>query len=179
MSIVPAFERACIADRRAIDRLAKGVALLLEVPRVLISIFHDSHHIVIGAHSTSALPVQVGDDELLALCRDVAVGKRPVMLQDARRRMRTDLKSGAFVSCAGVPLPFVEGPYAGAITVCDITRRGWQDRDLLVLRCFADAVATIVEVRASRHGEVAVDQRRTLELDTASLHDELLDPDGF
>ena len=179
MSTVHAFENACIADRRAFDRLAKGVALLLVVPRVLISIFHESHHLVIGAHATSALPVQVGEDELLQLCRDVAVGKRPIMLQDARRRMRTDLKSGVFVSCAGVPLPFVEGAYTGAITVCDITRRGWQDRDLLVLRCFADAVATIVEVRASHQGAIAVDMRRTLELDTASLHDDLLNPDGF
>ena len=170
MTNVRAFESACLADRRSIDRLAKAIALLINVPRVLISIFHESHHIVLGAHTTGKRPV--GDDELLDFGRDVATGRRPVMLQDARRRMKTDLDSDTFVACAGVPLPFADGVYTGAIAVCDITRRGWQDRDLLVLRCFADTVATIVELRASQHGPIAVDARRTLDLDT--VHDPFL-----
>jgi len=173
--------------RRSLDRIASAAAALLDVPLVLISVIDRQRQIYVGSHGLSELRA----DEPSPLCREVASTGRPIVMQDARRRLPVDSRGvwgfelGAY---AGVALNLIDESRVGSLAVLTPARRGWQTNDLRVLRCLADAAAAILDMQAGgeellgeeRRGAAheleaasAKGKRRTLELERTSLHDEL------
>lgn len=173
--------------RRGLDRIASAAAALLDVPLVLISQVHAAHQIYVGSHGLATTRA----NEASSLCREVATNGRPIVVQDARRRMLAGTRCvGGFelVAYAGVALNLHDPSRLGAFAALTPARRTWQSRDLHVLRCLADAAAAILDVQAGcdvivgqeRLGaaheiEIAAarGKHRTLELENTSIHDEL------
>lgn len=173
--------------RRSLDRIASAAAGLLGVPLVLISLVDGSHQRYVGSHG---LP-KMRTNEPSPLCREVAVTRRPIVLQDARRRVPETARGMwgfDLVAYAGVALELRDPSHAGTLAVLTPARRAWQNSDLLVLRCLADAAAGVIDVRAGCEeliGQVkrsaaheidialAKGKRRTVELEATSVHDEL------
>jgi diguanylate cyclase (GGDEF)-like protein len=172
--------------RRSLDRIASAAAALLDVPLVLISVFDGPRQIFVGAHGLGK-----SANELSPLCREVAIGGRPIVMQDARRRLPAACRGVwgfELVGYAGVALNLLDPSRTGALAVLTPARRGWQSNDLHVLRCLAGAAAAILDMQAGceaivgeeRRGAAheieiasAKGRRRTLELEKTSLHDEL------
>ena len=173
--------------RRGLDQIASAAAVLLDVRMVLISMVAGPRQMFVGACGLA----EVHADEESPLCRDVATTGRPIVLQDARRRLPARTR-GAWgfdlVGYAGVALSLRDPDRAGALAAMTSVRRAWQSRDLDVLRCLAAAAAAILDVRAdcnqvvdderrcaARRLEIesASGKQRTLELEKTSIHDEL------
>lgn len=112
-------------------------------------------------------------------------------MQDVRRRLPAAARGGwgfDLVAYAGVPVNLLDPSRTGALAVLTPARRSWQDKDLHLLRCLADAAAAILDMRArceeligeekqgaARQIEIASakGKRRTLELEKTSIHDAL------
>lgn len=173
--------------RRSLDRIASAAATLLDVPLVLISVFDGPRQIYVGSHG---LP-KMRADEPSPLCREVAIAGRPIVMQDARRRLPAAARGAwgfELVAYAGVALNLLDPSRVGALAVLTPARRAWQSRDVHVLRCLADAAAAILDMQTGcnaivdgeRRGAAheieiasAKGKRRTLELEKTSIHDEL------
>jgi diguanylate cyclase (GGDEF)-like protein len=173
--------------RRSLDRIASAGAALLDVPLVLISVFDGPRQIYVGSHGLAKMRA----DEPSPLCREVATAGRPIVMQDARRRLPAAARGVwgfELVAYAGVALNLLDPSRQGALAVLTPTRRSWQSQDLHILRCLADAAAAILDMRAGCEGLVgderrgaahrieiasANGKRRTLELEKTSIHDEL------
>lgn len=176
-----------LLSRRSLDRIAGAAAALLDVPLVLISAFDGERQIYVGAHGLT----DARANETSPLCRDVAIAGRPIVMQDARRRLPAAARGAwgfELVAYAGVALKLLDPARVGALAALSPARRAWQSHDLHVLRCLADAAAAILDVRtrceaiigeeqrgAAHEIEVALakGKRRTLELEATSVHDEL------
>jgi diguanylate cyclase (GGDEF)-like protein len=173
--------------RRSLDRIASAGAALLDVPLVLISAFAGPRQIYVGSHGLAKMRA----DEPSPLCREVATAGRPIVMQDARRRLPASARGMwgfELVAYAGVPLNLLDPSVLGALAVLTPARRSWQNHELDILRCLAGAAAAILDMRAGceelvgeeRRGAVhkieiasAKGKRRTLELEMTSIHDEL------
>ena len=173
--------------RRSLDQIASAAAALLDVRLVLISVIDGPLQIVVGSHGLA----KVRADGPTPLCRDVATAGRPIVLQDARRRLPARARSAwgfELVGYAGVALSLRDPHRAGALAAVTSVRRAWQSHDLDVLRCLAASAAAVLDMRIGC-GELVDDERRgaaqrleiasakgnrrTLELEKTSIHDEL------
>jgi diguanylate cyclase (GGDEF)-like protein len=172
--------------RRTLDRIASSAATMLGVPLVLISVLDGPHQIHVGSHGLPGMRA----NEPSPLCREVAIAGRPIMLQDARRRLPAsarDLWGFELVGYAGVAMNLHAPARLGALAVFSPVRRAWQSQDLHVLRCLTDAAAAVLDMHAgceqalcARRGAaddvevaLATSTRRALELEATSLHDEV------
>jgi hypothetical protein len=157
---------------RTLDRVATGAATALGVPTIAITLLDGNQQICVGAHGFDR-----ADRTLFSsFCLEVAIATRPVIVQDARSRSGTTRQAWGvdLVAYAGVPLQVLDGARIGAIGACLPMRRGWQDRDLAILRAFGD-VATVVielEVRLARLADPE-HRRVTIELDQGPINEEL------
>ena len=136
------------AQRATLDRLAAAVAALLDVPLVLFTLVEAGRVDVVGAHGFVAPQLP---DQPSALCREVAVSRRPILVQDAKQRFSEQTRRGwelELVAYAGVPLPICEGVRRGALIAFLPVRRAWQGNDVHVLRSFAEAAAALVDMQA-------------------------------
>jgi diguanylate cyclase (GGDEF)-like protein len=175
-----------VLARRSLDRVASAAAVLLDVPLVLISTFDGPRQIHVGSHGLAKLRANLPSP----LCREVASTGRPIVMQDARRRLPSSGRGVwgfELVAYAGIPLSLID-PSRGALAVLTPARRAWQSHDLQILRCLAEAAAAILNMQAQcralvdeeRRGAAheieivsAKGKRRTLELENTSIHDEL------
>ena len=173
--------------RRSLDRIASAGAALLDVPLVLISVFQDARQIYVGSHGLAKMRA----DEPSPLCREVAAAGKPIVMQDARRRLPAaacGVWGFELVAYAGVALNLHDPTRMGALAVLTPARRSWQSQDLHVLRCLGDAAAAILDMRAGCEELVGDERRgaahqielasakgkhRTLELEQTSIRDEL------
>ena len=131
------------------DTVARAIAILLEVPVVLISTLDDDRHIFVGTYGVSH---EAGDD-VSPLCLEVVTLKRPVLMQDARRHLPASIRDDcgtALVSCMGLPITGRDGTCSGAVSVFRKEDRSWQDRDLVVLRGFNELLAELLAERRQR-----------------------------
>jgi diguanylate cyclase (GGDEF)-like protein len=125
------------------------------------------------------------------LCREVASTGRPIVLQDARRRLPGAARGSwgfELVGYAGVALNLLDPSRAGSLAVLTPARRAWQSNELHALRCFGDAAAAVLDMRTACDEVIGGEQRRaaheieaalakgkrrTKELEARSIHDEL------
>ncbi len=160
---------------------------MLDVPLVLISVLDGPRQIYVGSHGLAKMRA----NEVSPLCREVASAGRPIVMQDARRRLpAAALGAWGFelIAYAGVALNLLGPSRVGALAVLTPARRAWQSHDLHVLRCLADAATAILDMRAGCEAVVGEERRgaaheieiasangkrRTLELESTSVHDEL------
>lgn len=142
--------------RRSLDQIASAAAALLGAPVVLISVCDGPHQIFVGSHGIAT--EHAGEPS--ALCRDVASASRPIVLQDARRRLPARIGNvGGFelAGYAGVPL---SPDRAGAFAAITSAPRAWQSQDLDVLHALAAAAAAVLDMRAGCD-ELVTDERRS------------------
>jgi diguanylate cyclase (GGDEF)-like protein len=164
-----------VLARRSLDRIASAAAAVLDVPLVLISVLDGPRQAYVGSHGLSKL----GGNEPSSLCREVATTRRPIVMQDARRRLLADTRDAwgfDVIGYAGVVLNLLDPARGGALAALTPARRAWQSRDLDVLRCFADAAAAVLDMRArcdSLEAALASVKRHSLEVEITSIHDEL------
>jgi diguanylate cyclase (GGDEF)-like protein len=173
--------------RRSLDQIASAAATLLDARVVLISVFEGPRQIFVGSHGLATVHAA----EPSSLCRDVAAAGRPIVLQDARRRLpaRTGSVWGFdLAGYAGVPMSLRDPDRAGAFAAITSVPRAWQSQDLRVLHALSAAAAAVLDMRAGcdelvngeRRGAAdrfelaaATSKRQTLELEQTSVHDEL------
>jgi len=173
--------------RRSLDRIAGVAARLLDVPLVLISLLDGQHQSYAGAYGLTKLRANGPS----SLCREVAATGRPIVMQDARRRLLVSTREVwgfELIAYAGVVLNLLDPSRGGALAALTPARRAWQTQDLHVLRCCADAAAAVLDMRAGcdsivdeeRRGAAheaettsASVRRHALELEKTSIHDEL------
>ena len=133
--------------RCSLEQIASTAAELLDVRLVLISLVDDPPQLFVGSDGLS----KIHADRPSPLCRDVATTGRPIVLQDARRRLPAHAQ-GAWefdlVGYAGVSLSLQHPTRRGALAAITSVRRAWQTRDLHVLRCLAAAAAAVLDMRA-------------------------------
>lgn len=122
----------------SLDRTASGATALLEVPLVLISVLDGARQEILGAHGLAKHGVQ--GKAPCALCRDVALSGRPIIVQDARSRLPPAARHG------WGPL-VLDGGRAGALAAFGPARRTGQSRDLLALRSLADAAGAVLDMQ--------------------------------
>ena len=176
-----------LVAHRSLDRIASAAAALLDVPLALISVLDGARQIYVGSHGLPTMRT----NEPSPLCREVATGGRPIVLQDARRRLpgaARGMWGFELVGYAGIALNLLHPSRTGALAVLTPARRAWQSRDLQVLRSLADAASAVLDVRAGCEEMIGEEQRRsaheieiaaakgkrrTLELEATSIRDEL------
>ena len=173
--------------RHSLDQIAGAAVVLLGARVVLISVFEGPLQSYVGSHGLGT--VHAGAPS--SFCRDVATAGRPIVLQDARRRLPARMEGVwgfDLAGYAGVPMPLRDPGRAGAFAAITSVPRAWQSQDLLVLHSLAAAAAAVVDMRAGcnelvngeRRGAAhrfelaaASSKRQTLELEQTSVHDEL------
>ena len=161
MTIIVCDSAADQLERQSLDRIADGAAALLDVPLVLISVLDRARQMVVGSHGLAKVPGLCGDD-LSPLCREVAIGCRPIVIQDARSKLSDPARHGwgfELTGYAGVPFARRDPGHGGALAAFAPDRRAWQTRDLIALRSFAQAAGAILDMR-SRCDVVLGDERR-------------------
>jgi hypothetical protein len=147
-----------VLARRGLDRIASAAAALLDVPLVLISVFDGPRQTYVGSHGLPTMRA----NEPSPLCREVAIAGKPIVMQDARRRLPAAARGVwgfELVAYAAVPLVLLDPSRMGALAVLTPARRGWQGADLQLLRCLAEAATAILDMRA-RCEERMGEQRR-------------------
>lgn len=170
--------------RTSLDQIAStAAALLLDVRVVLISVFDGELEIVVGSHGVGG----VHADKPSSLCRDVATTRRPILVQDARRRLpgrMPDARGFDVAGYAGVPMSLRDPDRAGVFAAMTSVPRAWQGQDLHVLQALAAAAAAVLDMRAAcdelvssatptseDRFELATSKRDTLDLEPTPLHD--------
>jgi GAF domain-containing protein len=133
--------------RVALDRIAGAAAVLLDAPVVLISMIEGPLQIFVGVHGLA----NAHADDPSSLCRDVATAGRPIVLQDARRRLPASVRGPwgfDLAGYAGVPLSLRHPDRAGAFAAITSVPRAWQSRDIHVLHGLSAAAAAILDMHA-------------------------------
>jgi GAF domain-containing protein len=139
--------------RRSLDRIATSAAGLLEVPLVLISLVDGPDQTYVGSHGLTKLQANAPS----SLCREVANVRRPIVMQDVRRRLSLASRNVwgfELLAYAGVVLNLLDPSRTGALAALSPQRRAWQSRDLQILRSLADAAAAVLDMRAGCHSLV-------------------------
>jgi len=160
--------------RNGLDQIAGAAAVLLDARVVLISMFEGPVQRLVGSHGLATVPA----DEPSSLCREVATAARPIVLQDARRRLPARKGAMGFdlAGYAGVPMSLRDPDRAGAFAAITSVPRAWQSQDLRVLHALSAAAAAVLDMRA-RCDELVHGERRgaahRFELEQTSVHDEL------
>ena len=137
---------------RALPRLTELAARLLEVDAAQVSLLGDVQTAV-AVRGPGAGPdgAQLAlTDSLCAVLLDGA--PEPLVVPDAahdpRVADRAPVASGEIGAYLGVPLDGVLGHRVGALCVYGPRPRAWTERDVLVMRLLADAVAVELELAA-------------------------------
>ncbi len=126
-----------------LDGVASAIAILLDVPVVLISVIHDKRQVFVGAHGVA----NDDADDVSPLSLEVATLNRPVLMQDARRHLvegACDLRGVALFSYMGLPIAGDGGACLGAVSAFREHDRTWRGRDLVVLREFAELLGELL-----------------------------------
>jgi GAF domain-containing protein len=132
----------------ALDRIATAVATVSEMPTVMITVVRDGEQTLAAAHGLRACASEGQPAAPTALCRAVASG-RPILMQDARRLQHGGDGEGATIAgYGGVPVLGDDRHVIGTLAAFGPLPRTWQDRDLVVLRSFADVAAVLLETRS-------------------------------
>jgi GGDEF domain-containing protein len=125
------------ADGR-FDAIAVALAGLLDAPLVAISVRDGDGQHLVGSHGVSEADLA----GMRPLLLEVVLLGRPVLLQDARRRLAAAHHAWSlpFVSYLGVPIAMHDGVTIGAVSVLS-HRCNWQERDLDAARAIAAVAA--------------------------------------
>ena len=128
------------ADHR-FDTIAAALAGLLDAPLVAISVRDGDQQHLVGSHGVSEADLA----GMRPLLLEVVLLGRPVLLQDARRRLAAAHRGWSlpFVSYLGVPIAMHDGTSIGAVSVLS-HRCNWQDRDLDATRAIAAVAADVM-----------------------------------
>ncbi|MER6472442.1 GAF domain-containing SpoIIE family protein phosphatase [Streptomyces collinus] len=143
------------------DRFARLVANVLEVPVALVALAEDGRQVFPGMVGAGR-PWSVSRQAALAdsLCAYVVRSGAPLVVSDARTDPRT--LSGAVVAhlpaagYAGMPLTDSHGTVLGALCAVDRRPRRWSEREVQALEDLAAACAAELRLRiVSRQAEEA------------------------
>jgi diguanylate cyclase (GGDEF)-like protein len=147
----------------AFDAFARALASAMSVPLVVISRATSHAQKVVGVHESErglgAPPITVS---ATALCHLVVHGAKPVIVHDVRRRVGVGSDSLAALNIAGyaaVPI-VVEDLAVGAVAALDHCVRAWSDRDVELLRGFADVMARMFAMESAIERERALSSLR-------------------
>lgn len=140
---------AANTQRDALDRVAQGVADLLAVPAVLITLIDEHRQHLVGAAGTGALD---GDATALptqgALSHRAVVTARPVLVSDTDRYGVTGAaaveRNLGVVASAVVPFTGPGGHVLGTIGALQRVRHEWSDDDAAALRLAASRVEALL-----------------------------------
>lgn len=146
---------AASTQRDLLDRLARGVADLLSVPAVLITLVDEQRQHVVGSTGTDALD---GDVTSLptqgALAHRAVVTSRPVLVSDTDRYGVTGAaaveRNLGVVASATVPFSGADGQVLGAIGALQRVRHEWTDDDAAVLRLAAARIESLLAPSSGR-----------------------------
>jgi len=144
----------------AFDRLARVVALALDVPIALVNLITADRQFFkssVGVEVPRELPVETG------VCRYALVARETLVIEDAptdpgfaENGFVTDHGLTAYI---GVPLISREGHAIGTFCVVDTRPRNWSAREVAVVTDLANAVMTELELRLTRR-ELEAEQIR-------------------
>ena len=140
---------AASTQRHALDRLARGVADLLDTPAVLITLVDEQRQHVVGAAGADTLE---GDIAALAtegaLAHRAVLTGRPVLVSDTGRYGVTGAaaveRNLGVVACATVPFSAADGMVLGTVKALHRTRHEWSDDDAAVLRHAASRIERLL-----------------------------------
>ena len=153
------------ADAGRFDAVATALAWLLDAPLVAISVRDGDQQHLVGTHGVSEEDIA----GMRPLLLEVVLLGRPVLLQDARRRLAATHHGWSlpFVSYLGAPIAMHDGTFVGAVSVLS-HRCNWQNRDLEATRAIA---AMVGDAMARDH---ACEERcRRLEDAVRTAHEQL------
>jgi diguanylate cyclase (GGDEF)-like protein len=123
------------------------------VPLVIISILMPHGQDVVGMYEGERPPFRTGI-AVTVLCRQIVQSGKPVIVHDVRRRIAVGsdaLAERDIASYAGVPVLLGDSAI-GVVAALDRRVRQWSDRDVELLRRFAETVASVVATeRALEH----------------------------
>lgn len=129
-----------------LDAVARSIAIILDVPVILIGALVDDRHVFLGVHGVS----KDAADDVSPLCLEVVTLNRPVLMQDARRHLAIgahDELGTKLVSYMGLPIARRDGVCLGAISAFREAQHEWGGHDLVLLRGFVDLLAAILSER--------------------------------
>lgn len=150
---------------QALGRIAAAVATVAEMPAAMITVVRDGEHVPAAWYGFGHRSPNGHLAAPLAMCREVTAG-RPVLIQDARRLRRGGPAGDAAIAgYAGVPIIADDRSVIGTLAAFGPTPRTWHDRDVIVLRSFADVAAVLLETRQLEPRQVAL----ALTADTSGL----------
>jgi diguanylate cyclase (GGDEF)-like protein len=130
-----------------LDAVAATIATVIDVPVVFITILDGDNQAFVGIRGIARASAV-----LSPLCLEVAVLGRPLLLQDARRRVSAaayDDWGFPFTSYIGVPIRSSDGRSVGAVSGFGTHKRTWQNRDVIVLNAFAGLIARALDAQRS------------------------------
>ncbi|HTJ42945.1 MAG TPA: sensor domain-containing diguanylate cyclase [Kofleriaceae bacterium] len=150
-------------DGYAFDAVARALGCALSVPLVVISRATPHAQKVIGVYeSERGIGAPVLAVSATALCHLVVQGAKPVIVHDVRRRIAVGSDALAAMDIAGyAAVPIVVEDFAvGAVAALDHLVRAWSDRDVELLRSFADMMARMFALEAAIKHERALTSLR-------------------
>jgi hypothetical protein len=134
---------------QALDRIAAAVATVGQMPAAMITVVHAGEHVLAAGYGLDTRTA-AGNGHLatpLALCREVTSG-RPILMQDARRLRRGGPAGDAAIAgYGGVPIIADDRSIIGTLAAFGPAPRNWHDRDLIMLRSFAEVAAVLLPAR--------------------------------
>ncbi|MDQ4044311.1 MAG: GAF domain-containing protein, partial [Chloroflexota bacterium] len=145
----------------ALDRLARLAAHVLDVPVALVSLVEQDRQVFPGCiglrdpwGSRRETPISH------SFCKHVVASQTSLVIEDARKNPlvidNPAIQDLGVVAYAGMPLAAPEGQVLGSFCAIDSQPRTWTERDLDILREFAAAAATEIELdRQVRSTEAA------------------------
>jgi len=131
------------ADASELDVVATTIATVIDVPVVFVTIVDGESQRFVGIHGAATTAPAPSP-----LCLEVAVLGRPLLLQDARRRVSAtayDAWRFPLASFIGVPIRSSDGRSVGAVSGFATHKRSWQNRDVTVLQAFASLIARALD----------------------------------
>lgn len=158
-------------DGSAFDAFARALGSALSVPLVVISRATPQAQRVVGVYESgggNGIAVSA-----TALCHLVVHGARPVIVHDVRRRVGVGSDSLAAMDIAGyaaVPI-VVDDRAVGAVAALDHRVRAWSERDVDVLRGFADVMARMFMMEAAVEHERALTSLRLQTVSAGGVQD--------
>ncbi|MCD0484215.1 SpoIIE family protein phosphatase [Streptacidiphilus sp. ASG 303] len=148
------------------DRLARMVTRILDVPVALVSLVEEDRQVFPGMVGLAEPWAGRRQTPLShSLCRYVVASARPLVLADAREHDLTCTSPAIpdldVVAYAGMPLTDADGHVLGSLCAIDGSAREWTDRELQDLADLAESCSAGLRLRiASRHARDMADQAR-------------------
>jgi GAF domain-containing protein len=161
-------QRVCLSAEpdEALDRFAKLVRRLLDVPVALVSLV-DDHHQFFPGQSGLGDPWDTKRETPLthSFCQHVVIEGRAKVFADARRdpqvRDNLAIPDLGVAAYAGMPLTDTDGRTLGSLCAIDTEPRDWTENELSVLSDLAEVCSSELRLRIAR--DLAEEARRRAE----------------